>query len=129
MSTWCFPRITHHSIWKPGQQQHQNKYWPQFQGYQGKALSSKSSTTKQISLSYPQCFNVSRVHPLARALFPTNPISEVPLTGRLKFFYSNWVKLKQDLNIPNIVQGFEIPFLEIPVQGKSPNPPVLNQEQ
>ena len=29
-------------------------------------------------LSYPQCFNGSRVHPLVRALFPTNPIPEVP---------------------------------------------------
>ena len=32
--------------WKSGQQQHQNKYRPQFQGYQGKTLSFKSSTTK-----------------------------------------------------------------------------------
>ena len=33
--------------WKPGKQQHQNEYWPQFQGYQGKTLSFKSGTTKQ----------------------------------------------------------------------------------
>ena len=33
--------------WKPGQQQHQKKYWPKFQGYQGKTLSFKSSNTKQ----------------------------------------------------------------------------------
>ena len=35
----------------------------------------------------------------------------------------------QDMNNINIVQGFEILFLENPVQGKSPNPPVLNPEQ
>ena len=99
--------------WKPGQQQHQNKHWP----------------PNKISFSYPQCFNVSRVHPLVRALFPTNPIPEVLLARTLKFFYSNWAKLTQDLNILNIIQGFEIPFLENPVQGKLTNPPDLNQEQ
>ena len=127
ISRRCSPKITHH--WKPGQQQHQNKYRPQFHGYRGKTLSFKSSTTKKTSLSYPHCFNVSRVHPYVRALFTTNPIPEVPLAGRLKFFYSNWAKLTQNLNILNIVQRIEIPFLENPVQGKSPNPPVLNQEQ
>ena len=69
------------------------------------------------------------MNPLVRALFPTNPIPEVPLAGRIKFFYSNWVKLTQDLNILNIVQGFEIPFLENPEKGKSPNSPVLNQKE
>ena len=63
-------------------------------------------------MSYPQCFNVSRVHPFLRALFLTNPIPEVPLAERLKLFYSNCVKLTQDPIILNIVQGFEIPFLE-----------------
>ena len=69
------------------------------------------------------------MHPLVRALFPKNPIPEVPLAGRLKFFYSNWAKLTQDPNILNIVEGFGIPFLENPVQENSPNPPVLNQKQ
>ena len=36
--------------WKPAQQQHQNKYRAQFQGYRGKTFSFKSSTTKQNSL-------------------------------------------------------------------------------
>ena len=117
--------------WKQGQQ-YQNEYRPQFQGYRRKTLPFKSSTTKQNFLELPsvlRCFNVSRVHTLVRALFPTNPIPEVPLTGRLKFFYSNWAKLTQDLNILNTVQGFEIPLLKNTVQGKSPNPPALNQEQ
>ena len=94
-----------------------------------KLIHSKVVRPNKISLSYSQCFNVNRVHPFVRALFPTNPIPEVTLAGRLKFFYSNLAKLTQDLNILNIVQRFEIPFLENPVQGKSPNPPVLNQEQ
>ena len=69
------------------------------------------------------------VNPRVRDLFPTNPIPEKLLTGRLKFFYSNWAKLTQGPNILNIVQGFLIPFFKNPVQGKSANPPVLNQEQ
>ena len=69
------------------------------------------------------------MHPLVRALFPTDLILEVPLGGRLKLFCSNLVELMQDMNNINIVQGFDILFLENPVQGKSPNPPVLNAEQ
>ena len=51
ISRRCSPKITHH--WKPGQQQHQNKYRPQFHGYRGKTLSFKSSTTKQNFLELP----------------------------------------------------------------------------
>ena len=69
------------------------------------------------------------MHPLVIALFSTNPIPEVPLAGKLIFFYSNWAKLTQDRNILNIVQRFEILFLENPVQGKSLNSRVLNQVQ
>ena len=67
--------------------------------------------------------------PLVRDLFPTNPISEVTLAGRLKFFYLNLAKITQDPNILNIILKFAISFLENLVQGKSPNPPVLSQEQ
>ena len=120
-------KIHSQHTWKPGQQQHQNKYRPQFQGYRGKTLSFKSSTTKQNFLELPSVLQCKQS--ASRALFPKNLISEVPPAGRLKFFYSNWAKLTQDPNILNIVQGFETPFLENPVQEKSPNPPVLNQEQ
>ena len=69
------------------------------------------------------------MHPLVRILFPTNKVPEVHLAVALTYFYSNWAKLTQDLNILNIVQLLEITFLENPVLGKAPNPPVLNQEQ
>ena len=114
--------------WKPGQQQHQNKYHS-FKDTEVKLCHSKIVPPSKISLSYPQCFIVSRVHPFVRVMFPTNPVSQLSLAGRIKFFYSNLTKLTQDLKILNIVQGFETLFLENPVQGKSPNPPVLNQEQ
>ena len=114
--------------WKPGEQQHQNKYHS-FKDTKVKLCHSKIVPPSKISLSYSQCFIVSRVHPFVRVMFPTNPVSQLSLAGRIKFFYSNLTKLTQDLKILNIVQGFETLFLENPVQGKSPNPPVLNQEQ
>ena len=39
----------------------------------------KVAPPNKVCLSYPQCFNVSRVHSLVRVLFTTNPIPEVPL--------------------------------------------------
>ena len=69
------------------------------------------------------------MHPLVRVLFSINSIPEVLLARRLKFFYSNWAELMQDLKILNIVHGFEILFLENSVQGKPPNLPLLNQKQ
>ena len=82
-----------------------------------------------ISLRFPQGFKMKRVHPLVKALFPIYSVPLGPLAGRLSLFYSNWTKLTQDPNILNIIQGFEIPFLEKPYQTKLPNPPVLNQKQ
>ena len=46
--------------WKPGQQQHQKKYWPKFQGYQGKTLSFKSSNTKQNLLELTSMLQCKR---------------------------------------------------------------------
>ena len=108
--------------------QHQTKYQLQ-SNTNVKLCHSKIVPSNKISLSYSQCFNVSRVRPLVIALFPTSPFPEVPLAGRLKFFYLNWATFTQDPNILNIVHSFEIPFLYNPVQGKSPYPPVLNQKQ
>ena len=128
MSRWCSPIVTGNIH---GNQASNNTKINigQFQGYQVKSCHSKVMPPNKIFLSYPQFFNVRRVHPLVRALSPINPIPKVPLSGILKLFYSNWAKLTQDLNILNIVQEFEIPFLENPVQRKSPNYSVLNQEQ
>ena len=82
-----------------------------------------------ISLRYPQGFKVERVHYLVKALFPLYLVPVGPLAGRLSLFYSNWTKLTQDSNILNIIQDFEITFLEKPYQTKLPNPPVLNDDQ
>ena len=132
MSRWCSPKITHYNMHGNKANNTKMNIGHSFKDTEVKLLPFKSSTTKQNFLELPsvlRCFNVSRVHTLVRALFPTNPIPEVPLAGRLKFFYSNWAKLTQDLNILNTVQGFEIPILQNTVQEKSTNTPALNQEQ
>ena len=125
----CSPEITHNVDGNQANNNTKINIVHSFKESEVKLCQSKVVPPNKISLSYPQCFNVSRVHPFVRPLFPTNSISEVPLAGRLKFFFSNWAKLTQDLNILNIIQGFEIPFLQKLVVGKPPNPPVMNQEQ
>ena len=125
----CSPKITHNVDGNQANNNTKINIVHIFKDSEVKLCQSKVVPPNKISLSYPQCFNVSRVHPFVRPLFPTNSISEVPLAGRLKFFFSNWAKLTQDLNILNIIQGFEIPFLQKLVVGKPPNPPVMNQEQ
>ena len=117
MSKRCSPKIIHHN--KPDQQQHQNKYRPQFQVYRGKLCHSKVVPPYKIFLNYLQCFNVSRVHQIVRALFPTNPIQELLLARRLKFIYSNWAKLTQDLNILNTVKGSRFLFSKTITQPSS----------
>ena len=129
MSRFCSPKIIHNIYGNQTNSNTKINIGHSFKDTEVKLCHLKVVPPNKISLSYLQCFNVSRVHPLVSALFPKNPIPEVPLAGRLKFFYSNWAKVTQDLNILNIVQGYKIPFLENPVQEKSPNPPVLNMEQ
>ena len=111
----CSPKIIHNIHRNQANSNTKINIGHSFKDTKVKLSHSKVVPPNKNSLSYPQCFNVSRVHQLVRALFPKNPIPELPLAGRLKFFYSNWAKLTQDPNILNIVQGFEIPFLENPV--------------
>ena len=129
MSRWCSPKIIRNIHGNQVNSSTKINIDHSFKDTEVKLCHSKVAPPSKISLSYPQCFNVSRVYPLLRALFSKNPIPEVPQAGGIKLFYSNWAKLTQDPNILNIVQGFEIPFLKNPVQEKSLNPPVLNQEQ
>ena len=82
----------------------------------------------QISLSYPQCFNLSGVYPLLIDLFPKVPIPQVPLARRLSFFFQP-DQIYTYPNIIDIVQGFEIPFFKNPVEDELPKPTILNQEQ
>ena len=129
MSRWCSPNIIHIIHGNQANNNTKINIGHSFKDTKAKLCHLKVVPPNKTFLSYPQYFNVSRMEPLIMAMFPTNPIPEVPLSRRLKFFYLNWAKLTEDPNILNIGQGFEITFLENPVQGKSPNPLILNQEQ
>ena len=54
------------------------RYLSHSQGYRGKTLSFKNSTKQSFS-ELPSVLHVSRVHSLVKAMFPTNPVPEVPL--------------------------------------------------
>ena len=103
MSRWCSPKIIHKIHGNQANNNTKVNIGHSFKDTETNLCHSKVVPPDKISLSYSQCFNVSRVHPLVRALFPTNPIPEVSLAGRCKL-------LTEDANIPNIVQGFKIPF-------------------
>jgi hypothetical protein len=51
---------------------------------------------------------------------------QLPVTGRLQFFYANWQNITQDPFILNAVQGFKICFRSHPVQSIVPR--VSNQD-
>ena len=110
MSRWFPLNVTHNIHGNQANNNTKINIGHTFKDTKVKLCHSKVVRPNKISLSYSQCFNVNSVHPFVRALFPTNPIPEVTLAGRLKFFYSNLAKLTQDLNILNIVQRFEILF-------------------
>ena len=102
MPRWCSPKISHKRHGNQASNNTKINIHHSFKDTEVKLCRSKVGPPNKISLSYPQWFNASTVHPLVRALFPTNPIPEVPLAGRLKLFYSNWGKFTQDLKILNI---------------------------
>ena len=110
MSRWFPLNVTHNIHGNQANNNTKINIGHTFKDTKVKLCHSKVVRPNKISLSYSQCFNVNSVHPFVRALFPTNPIPEVTLAGRLKLFYSNLAKLTQDLNILNIVQRFEILF-------------------
>ena len=87
MSRWCYPKINHNIYGNQASNNTKINISHSFKDTEAK-LSFKSSSTKpnKISLILPQCFNLIRVHLLAKGLFPTNPILEVPLSGRYNYF-------------------------------------------
>ena len=60
-------------------------------------------------------------------LFP-GKIKQLPSAGRAKYFIRNWQKLKNDPMILNVVTGFEIPFILLPMKSKLPNMCHLTKE-
>ena len=87
---------------------------PQFQGYQGKDLSFKTSTTKQNFLELPSVLQCQQSESAGKSSVSnqSNPRSTPSRENKILLF-----------------KRFEIPFLENSEKGKSPNSPVLNEKE
>lgn len=69
--------------------------------------------------SYVSLILLKLVRPLIKELFLEKEIRNLPLAGKLKHFLS-WKKLASDLEILEIVEGYEIPLTESRSQGGLP---------
>ena len=73
--------------------------------------------------------DLKHIHPYMKSLFCTIKIPNVQLARRLKNFIENWKILTKDTEILSLVEGYTIPFYEIPSIENIPNSPKLNQEE
>ena len=70
MSRWCSPKFIHNIHGNQANSNTKINIGHSFKDTEVKLCHLKVVPPNKIFLSYPQCFNVSRVHPLVRALFP-----------------------------------------------------------
>ena len=77
----------------------------------------------------PPVEDLKNIYPHIKSLFCARKIPNVQLAGRLKNFIENWKILTNDTEILSLVEGYTIPFHEIPQQKNIPNSPKLNQEE
>ena len=73
--------------------------------------------------------DLKHIHPYIKSLFCAREIPSVQLAGSLKNFIENWKILTNDTEILSLVEGYTIPFHEIPQQENIPNSPKLSQEE
>ena len=86
-------------------------------------VTSNSELVPLIKIVTPE-----HVHQIIRKLF-TKSIPNVPLAGRLAYFIATREKIAQDQEILSIVKGYEIPFVSLPFQQKTPNLTKMSKEQ
>ena len=77
-----------------------------------------------FTLTFPEIIpenQLLHVHPWVNALFSGESPKRVPLAGRLKHFLKAWQILTKDPKVLSIVKGYEIPFMAVPHQKKTPH--------
>ena len=85
---------------------------------------------QQSEISLCSSSGWSKTHTsLHKKLILCNKNSKCALAGRLKNFIENWKILTKDIEILSLVEGYTIPFYEIPTIENIPNSPKLNQEE
>ena len=67
--------------------------------------------------------DLKHTHPYIKSLFCARKIPNVQLAGRLKTFIENWKILTNDTEILSLLEGYTVPFHEIPQQKNIPNSP------
>ena len=72
--------------------------------------------------------DIKHIHHYIKSSFCARKIPNAQLAGRLKTFIENWKILINDTEILSLVEGYTIPFHEIPRQKNIPNSPKLSQE-
>ena len=92
------------------QEQHQ----PEVRTYQGQ------SPQQSMEILSPEIH--SHIHLAIKGLFPPKKAQNFPQAGRLQYFLENWEKLTSNPAILNIVKGYQIPFLSVPIQKSCPPP-------
>ena len=77
---------------------------------------------KHLKFQIPLILQVdlSKVHPVLFNIFQ-NPIPQVPLARRLKFFCPNWKVLTSEPYILDILSGNKIPLIQEPLQAFVPS--------
>ena len=73
--------------------------------------------------------DLKHIQAYIKSLFCARKIPNVQLAGKLKNFIENWKILTNDTEILSLVEGYKIPFHEIPYQKNIPNSPKLCQKQ
>ena len=62
-------------------------------------------------------------------LFVTKTPQSLPKTGRLKYFIPAWELITQDPWVLQVVQGYKIELVTVPVQQFQPHQPCLSSMQ
>ena len=85
-----------------------------------------SSETFCSMLPHPTWLSsLEHVHPMIKGIFPITEVSS-PLAGRIQRFLVNWKLLTTDKNILNIVKGWEVPLMSLPIQTRLPQAIKMN---
>ena len=137
---------TSQTKWKPFRHGLPQTPRRRFGGQQQQNLLLRKGTTKvmdtdTVNINQETLFNtvqfpyavpvedLKHIHPYIKSLFCAREIPSVQVAGSLKNFIENWKILTNDTEILSLVEGYTIPFHEIPQQENIPNSPKLSQEE
>ena len=98
-----------------------------------------TEVTPKVNLSFPIVHPIPLAHSLGnplgilkdlfRGLEKVEGMEEEKIGGRVRFFQQNWARITQDPNILDCIKGLKLPLLEVPSQGKEPNPLVFSDHK